>query len=65
MQVTQLLDFADCYTNLTIPLPAQEPDLDTNVWSIITGGQDNATSADLVNFVYSEIAAKKLTTFPE
>ncbi|KZV65833.1 hypothetical protein PENSPDRAFT_689498 [Peniophora sp. CONT] len=63
--VTQLLDFADCYANLTIPLPAQEPDLDTNIWSVITGGQDNATSADLVNFVYSEIAAKKLSTYPD
>jgi hypothetical protein len=63
--VSQLFDFAGCYTNLTVPLPAAEGPLDTNVWSLITNGQENATESDIVNFVYSEIAAKKLTTYPD
>ncbi|KZV65834.1 hypothetical protein PENSPDRAFT_668105 [Peniophora sp. CONT] len=68
--VSQLNDYANCFTNLTVPGPTQFGSLEYSVYASIVGscayasGGCPVSEQNLVDLVYGQISAAGLTTYP-
>ena len=70
VQIEQLNDYANCFTNVTVPPPTQFGSLDYGVYASIVGscayapGGCPVSQQNLVDLVYGQISGAGLTTYP-